>query len=101
MWIWRQSSEHLASDDRNCGGFGRCQLLPGIAMSGRFEFVDEGGSARQLVGLQIEEDNKSHRLVPQRACAVIRLHPGPAFLPVEPFERQLKQTIVFSRALWY
>ncbi len=43
----------------NCGGFGPCQLLPGIAMAGRFEFLDEGGTATQLVRLQIEEDNKA------------------------------------------
>jgi hypothetical protein len=43
----------------NCAGFGRCQLLPGVAMAGRFEFVDEDGHATQLIRLQIQLSGKA------------------------------------------
>jgi hypothetical protein len=43
----------------NCVGFGRCQLLPGVAMAGRFEFTDEQGHATQLIRLQIYQDGKA------------------------------------------
>jgi hypothetical protein len=42
----------------NCEGWGRCQLLPGVAVAGRFEFVDTDGRATQLVRLQIHQNRK-------------------------------------------
>jgi hypothetical protein len=42
----------------NCAGFGWCQLLPGVAMAGKFEFTDEDGHATTLVRLQIEQNRK-------------------------------------------
>ena len=43
----------------NCVGFGACQLLPNIAMAGRFEFVDQDGRATTLTRLLIAENGKA------------------------------------------
>jgi hypothetical protein len=42
----------------NCAGWGACQLLPNIAMAGRWEFIDQDNHATTLVRLQIAEDGK-------------------------------------------
>lgn len=42
----------------NCAGWGWCQLLPNIAMAGKWEFVDQDNHATTLVRLQIAEDGK-------------------------------------------
>lgn len=42
----------------NCKGFGRCQLLPNLAMAGRFEFMDQEGHATTLSRLLIAENGK-------------------------------------------
>jgi hypothetical protein len=42
----------------NCAGWGWCQLPPGIAMAGKFEFTDEDGRATTLVRLQINQTGK-------------------------------------------
>lgn len=42
----------------NCAGWGPCQLLPNIAMAGKWEFVDQDNHALTLVRLQIAEDGK-------------------------------------------
>jgi hypothetical protein len=43
----------------NCAGWGNCQLLPGVAMAGRFEFMDQEGHSTQLVRLLIGENGKA------------------------------------------
>jgi hypothetical protein len=43
----------------NCIGFGNCQLLPGVAMAGSFEFVDEEGHATSLVRLLVAQSGKA------------------------------------------
>jgi hypothetical protein len=40
----------------NCAGWGACQLLPNIAMAGKWEFIDQDNHATTLVRLQIAED---------------------------------------------
>jgi hypothetical protein len=40
----------------NCMGWGICQLLPGIAMAGRIEFMDQDGRATSLARLQLWEN---------------------------------------------
>jgi hypothetical protein len=42
----------------NCAGWGPCQLLPNIAMAGKWEFIDQDNHATTLVRLQIAEDAK-------------------------------------------
>ncbi len=56
-----QSGNKVGASNRsiaNCIGYGWCQLLPGIAMAGRFEFMDEEGHATTLVRLLIAENGK-------------------------------------------
>ncbi len=42
----------------NCAGWGACQMLPNIAMAGKWEFIDQDNHATTLVRLQIAEDGK-------------------------------------------
>jgi len=57
-----QAGNRVGASNRgiaNCGGWANCQLLPGIAMAGRFEFVDEEGHATTLKRLSIEQSGKA------------------------------------------
>jgi hypothetical protein len=61
-YYFDQAGNKVGASNRaiaNCAGWGRCQLPPGIAMAGRFEFLDVQGHATQLVRLQIVQSAKA------------------------------------------
>jgi hypothetical protein len=60
-YYFDQSGNKVGTSQRriaNCEGFGRCELLPGLATAATFEFTDQDGNATVLKRLAINENRK-------------------------------------------